>query len=294
MHACFTALLALTLAPTAADSPFAFQETSSTGLTLTDGGKPVFVYNFGPILAPGFPEEMKRSCYIHPLYSPAGVLLSDDFNQDHPHHRGICWMWPEVTYNGKKGDIWMVKNFKQQFVAWKARETRADQARLAVENGWFDGEKKFVREDVDVIVHAVKGTQRALDFTLTFTALDQPVQVAGTSEGKKGFGGFCLRFRQRDGGEAKTVIESDKGLEKKDAVAAPRRWAQVSGEFDGKTAGGRIEDDPSNPNFPNNGWLLRHKFGFLNVSYPGLQPITLEPGKPQTLKYRVLVFDGQP
>ena len=29
-----------------------------------------------------------------------------------------------------------------------------------------------------------------------------------------------------------------------------------------------------------NGWLLRHGFGFLNVSYPGLKPITLEPGKP--------------
>ena len=48
----------------------------------------------------------------------------------------------------------------------------------------------------------------------------------------------------------------------------------------------------SNPGYPKNGWLLRHGFGFLNVSYPGLEPVTLEPGKPLVLKYRVILFSG--
>jgi len=30
----------------------------------------------------------------------------------------------------------------------------------------------------------------------------------------------------------------------------------------------------------------------LNVSYPGVEPITLEPGKPLVLKYRVTLFAG--
>ena len=44
---------------------------------------------------------------------------------------------------------------------------------------------------------------------------------------------------------------------------------------------------------PHNGWLLRHGFGFLNVSYPGKKPLTIEPGKPLVLKYRVVLFSGE-
>jgi hypothetical protein len=50
---------------------------------------------------------------------------------------------------------------------------------------------------------------------------------------------------------------------------------------------------PANPGYPHNGWLMRHGFGFLNVSYPGLEPITLEPGKPLLLRYRVILFAGE-
>lgn len=273
----------------AGDSPFSFRQVGQTGLELSENGKPVFVYNYGMMLAPGFPESMRRSCYLHPVYAPNGVVLTDDFNPDHPHHRGISWMWPSVSVDGRKGDIWMVENFQQRFVRWKDRETSDHEARLAVENGWFDGDRRFVKEDVAILAHAVSDGCRALDFTLSFEAVDRPVEVAGTPAGKKGFGGFCFRFAPRDGGAAKTVIRTERGIEKKDAVRAPHIWAEVTGEFDHKAAGARIEDDRSNPCYPKNGWLLRHGFGLLNVSYPGLEPVTLEPGKPLVLKYRVIL-----
>jgi hypothetical protein len=123
--------------------------------------------------------------------------------------------------------------------------------------------------------------------------VDQPVRIVGTSEGKKGFGGFCFRFAPRDGGSRKTVIRTEAGISKKDDVRAPHRWGEVTGTFQGRPAGGRIEDDPPNPGYPRNGWLTRHGFGFLNVSYPGLTPLTLEPGKPLVLKYRVTLFSGK-
>jgi hypothetical protein len=296
MNCTLALLLTLCAAPVAdAKSPFAFREASATGLELTEGGKPVFVYNFGMMLAKGFPESMKRSSYLHPVYSPDGVVVTDDFNPNHPHHRGISWMWPEVSVDGKKGDIWTVKTFKQKFVSWKAREVGEKTARLAVENGWFDGDRKFVKEDVEIVVHAAANHQRLMEFTLRFEATDRPVQVAGTPDGKKGFGGFCFRFATPDNGAKgdKTIIRTDKGISAKDGVLARHPWAQISGTFHGKAAGGRVEDVASNPGAPNNGWLLRHQLCCLNCSYPGLTPITLEPGKPLVLKYRVTVFDGQ-
>jgi hypothetical protein len=287
------AVFVVCAAPLAApQSPLAFRDVSPTAVELTDHGKPVFVYNYGPTLAQGFPEAMRRAAYLSPVYAPNGVVLTDDFNPDHPHHRGIAWMWPEVTVGGKKGDMWLLKTFQERFIRWKARETEGSVARLAVENGWFDGNREFVREDVEILAHPASDNQRILEFTLRFEALDRPVQIAGTPEGKKGFGGFCMRFAPRDGGAAKTLIRTDKGISKRDGVFSPHPWAEISGVFHGKAAGARIEDAASNPGYPNNGWLMRHEFGFLNVSYPGLRPITIEPGKPLVLKYRVVLFSG--
>jgi len=295
MHRWLLALpiVLLTGIVSAAEAKFEFKETSPTGLELDDGGRPVFVYNFGPVLKTGFPKTMARSSYISPVWSPDGTVLTDDFNKDHPHHRGIFWAWMEISVDGKKGDIWTVKGtFQDRFVAWKAKETSDSQAKLDVENGWFDGERKFVSEKVGVVVHPVDNDQRMLDFTLAFEAVDQPVTIIGTSEGNKGYGGFAMRFAPRDGGEKATVITTDKGSFKKDGILSPHPWAQVTGPFNGKPEGARIDDDPSNPGYPRNGWLLRHGFGLLNVSYPGLTPVTLEKGKPLVLKYKVTLLSG--
>ena len=187
------------------------------------------------VLAPNAPETMRRSCYLHPVYAPDGTVLTDDFNPDHPHHRGISWMWADVSVGGKKGDMWTLKNFQERFVRWKAREIDGPTARLAVENGWFDGDRKFVNEEVEILTHPAKDGQRLLEFTLKFEAVDQPVEIVGTSEGKKGFGGFCFRFAPRDGGAEKTIIRTDKGIAKNDGVLDSPPLGRNRGRFPRQT-----------------------------------------------------------
>lgn len=293
MKCAIAVLLSLGISSIAsAEGAFRFREVSPTGLELSESGQPVFVYNFGMMLPPGFAESMRRSCYLHPVYAPDGTQLTDDFNPNHPHHRGIFWAWTDVAVDGKKGDMWTVKGpFQDRFVAWKARETRGQSARLAVENGWFDGERKFLKEDVEIIAHPTANNQRTLEFTLRFEAVSSPVQIVGTSEGKKGFSGFCFKSIAPDGGGKQTTIRTEQGISPKDGVLARHRWAEISGLFKGHPAAGRVEDDPSNPGQPN-GWLMRHELSCLNVSYPGLTPVTFEAGKPLTLKYRVTLSSG--
>ena len=277
-----------------AEPAFEFREVNNgTGLELQENGKPVYVYNYGMILAPGSGERMRRSSYLHPVYAPDGTVLTDDFNRDHPHHRGIFWAWEVVTVNGKTDDVWTVKGFRQKFLRWKARETNGPVARLAVENGWYDGDRRFVKEDVEILAHSATKTQRILDFALSFEALDQPVVIVGTPDSQKGYGGFAFRTAPRDGGASQTIIRTDKGISEKDGVLSRHPWAEIAGSFKGTEAGVRIEDNPSNPGYPTNGWLMRHSFALLNVSYPGLEPITLQPGKPLVLKYRVILFLGK-
>jgi hypothetical protein len=277
----------------AAEPRFEFREISPASLELSENGKPVFVYNFGGVLAEGSPERMRRSCYLHPVYAPDGTVLTDDFNKDHPHHRGIFWAWEVVTVDGKTNDVWTVKGFRQKFVRWIAREASGQSARMAVENGWYDGDRKFAKEEVEIVTRPSVNDRRILDFTLRFEAVDKPVTIVGTPDQHKGYGGFAFRTAPRDGGAAKTVILTDTGISEKDGVLARHPWAEIRGEFQGKPESIKIEDDASNPGFPKNGWLMRHSFALLNVSYPGLEPITLEPGKPLVLKYRVVLSSGK-
>ena len=59
-----------------------------------------------PRIAPGNQKyAVPRSDYIHPLYGLHGEILTDDWVPDHPHHRGIYWAWPEVDWQGKRGDL---------------------------------------------------------------------------------------------------------------------------------------------------------------------------------------------
>ncbi len=268
-----------------AGGPFAFREAGSGSLELTESGRPVYIYNHGMILKAGAPEERRRSSYLHPVYTPGGTLVTDDFPKDHYHHRGIFWTWPEVVIGGQKYDLWLVEGIHQKFVRWLKREANESSATLAAENGWYVGERKLVRESVEIVARPAASGRRVLEFVLFFEALGDPVSISGQQDGK-GYGGFCIRFAPREN----TVVRTDAGLEPKDTNLVPHPWAELEGTFSGRRAGARIEIDRSNPGYPN-GWCLRH-YGFLGVNFPGLDRHILKPGEPLRVKYRVIVFDA--
>ena len=266
-----------------AEGPFAFREVGPASLELTEQGKPVFVYNHGMMLKEGVAESWRRSSYIHPLYAPDGTVVTDDFPRDHYNHRGVFWAWPVVKIDGVSYDPWAVKGIQDKFVRWIARETGKDSAWLSVENGWYVGEKKVLKETVQVLTHPLISGRRTLDFTLTFEAFERPVQISGSPTAMKGYGGFGVRFAPREN----TAIRTNTGIEEKDTDRIPHPWAALDASFEGHSAGVRIDIDPANTGYPN-GWCLRH-YGYLGVSFPGLESYVFEPGRPVVLKYRVTV-----
>ena len=237
---------------------------------ITQGGKPAFVYNHGMVLGNGAPEVKRRSGYLHPVYAPDGTVVTDDFPKDHWHHRGIFWAWPIVRSGGEKYDPWAVEaDCKSRFVRWLGRDARSSTAKLAVENGWFAGEKKLVREIVEITAHPARGMRRSIDFLISLEATGAPVELEGEPTQEKGYGGFSVRFAPR----RETVVTTDKGAQARDTDMVPHSWAQLEGTFEGRRAGLRIDIDPANRAFPN-GWCLRN-YGFLGVNFPGRKTFTL-------------------
>jgi len=280
---CLLGAMAFSFVGCSQPSPFAFRDVSPESLEIQDAGKPVLVYNHGMLLKEGVKEQYRRSAYLHPIYAPDGTVLTADFPDDHPHHRGAAWAWPEVTFLGETHDIWAVQGMQARFVRWVEKSTKTDRAVVSVENGWFLGDRKAVTEMVELTIHPEKDNRREIEVSLRFEAVDEPVTLRGRE--KKGYGGFGIRFAPR----TDTVLRSDAGVEAKDSDMVPHPWTELEATFEGRRAGLRVDDDPENPGEGPVGWCLRH-YGYVAANYPGTTAITLTPGKPLALRYRVTVF----
>ncbi|HBY62497.1 MAG TPA: hypothetical protein DEH78_21960 [Solibacterales bacterium] len=266
-------------------SSLSWHEVPHQRLELRENNRPVLVYNYGPQLAEGVRERYRRSSYIHPVYAPNGVAVTDDFPADHFHHRGISWMWPVITYQGKRYDLWLLlPGIRHEFVRWIAREN-GNPARLSAENAWFIGDRRVLKETVDLRVHPARGNAQAMDITLVFEALE-PLTLRGEPTDNKGYGGLSVRFAPRKD----TVITGPDGREPS-SDRKPLAWAELAGAFEKGNAALRIDIAKDNPGFPN-GWCLRD-YGYLGVNYPQLETLALEPGKPLRLSYRITVEGRQ-
>ena len=210
----------LALAPVVAPAQFQFHDVNSKSVELTDNGSPVFVYNYGIMLKEGTAPDRARCCYLHPVYAPNGVVVTDDFPQDHPHHRGISWMWPVVVVDGKTYDLWTIKGILDRFEKWESKEAGKDKAVLAVQDGWYVGDRKVVQENVEIVAHSLVEGRRDLDITVTLHSAGAEVEIGGTHEHDKGYGGGLeIRFAPRTDTKIRTAASGRCPT----ATASPRR-----------------------------------------------------------------------
>lgn len=264
---------------------FRFGDVSDRSLGLWEGDRPVFVYNHGTMSKEGVPANRNRSTYVHPLYDLEGAVLTDDFPKDHYHHRGLFWAWPHVVIGGKDHDLWTLGGIRQQFDRWLAREVGPTSAVLGVENGWYIGDRRAVRERVWLVAHPVVDGLRTIDFTCVLEPIDESVTLDG-AEGKS-YGGLNLRFAPG----ANRVITTPKGNGPDDLLMTRLAWGDLSHEpAQGQSAGAAIFVARDHPDYPPT-WLTRH-YGVLCVGWPGVTPTTLKPGKPVSLRYRVVIHQG--
>lgn len=272
-----------------AQTGFRFADMNDQSLGLWEGDWLVLVYNHGVITSTNAPADRARSSYVHPIYNLDGEVLTDDFPKDHYHHRGLFWAWPHVVSGSQETDLWLIKGVRQEFGRWLRRSAGKKQAVLGVENAWFAGERKIVREEVWLRVGPADVEGRALDVEFTFTPLKEPLTLRG-AEGKS-YGGLTLRFAPFQGD---TIITTPDGRTKDDLPIAHLPWADLSAQFTGTKApsGAAIFIPPAHPDFPPE-WLTRH-YGVLCVGWPGVNARTFPPGKPIRCSYRVWIHRGVP
>ncbi len=272
-----------------APAQFTFIEDAALGaLTVRDGKSDLLTYCFGDQLKTGVDPKYTQSCYIHPLFSLEGRPLTDDFPEDHFHHHGLFWTWPVVKTRGLSTSTWEPKlpRLRQHFTRWLKRDAIGSSFILSAENVWkLDGKEVVAREIVTLRIHPADNLGREIDIELAIEAVGGPLELQGTPDQNKGYGGLCFRGAPMFTGGTMTT---DDGPLKEDAVHAPFRWADLSTA----EAGVAIFVSPDHPEFPTK-WMVRASYaGIINVSWPGLGSAVLRPGEPTSLRYRIYVHRG--
>ncbi|MBU4331257.1 MAG: DUF6807 family protein [Acidobacteriota bacterium] len=257
-------------------------------LTILEGDTPALTYQYGDRLPDGVPKGYIHSTYIHPLHSLDGEVLTEDFPLDHLHHHGLFWTWPYVKTRGFKTQTWHPDNpsLRQYFVRWLKMGEKNGAAVVEAENTWkLNGEETVAREVVTLYVHPAGPSGRAVDIGIVLTAVGGPLEVKGTDEGKKGYGGLCLRGASLFKG---CVLTTDEGRLKKDTTNTPFLWADMSTD----KVGVAVFPFTGHPGFPVH-WLIRNSYaGVINVSWPGLDAHVLKDGESVTLTYRIYIHRG--
>lgn len=269
--------LALWIAAAAQAGDLAWVEKGGALLELTENSALVLAYHHG---------QGRNCCYVHPIASPAGVILTDDGPADHRHHRGLFWGWPVLDANGQRYDSWLQKGIEHANERVSHRIGPTGIAELEAAQTWRAGGRILMRDRLVLRAHPASDGARVIEAALTIEAVGAPVTLAGAPEQNKGYGGFSVRFAPR----TDTRLLSSEGKLAKDEDHGAHEWAALEGVFAQGRAGLRITAGRGNPGFPNH-WCLRH-YGFTGANFPGVTPVRLEPGRPVTLRYTVRVWDG--
>lgn len=264
------------------------------GFLFTEGGKNVLFYQQDPKAMDG---KYERCNYIHPLWGVDGAILTEDFPDDHLHHRGVFWAWHQIWIGDKRiGDGWEIKDFEQEVTDVEYIAKKDGVAVLKTEIKWKsdlwekDGEKvPYLNEKSIISIHPKTGNYRIIDFEISLLALAENLSIGG-SDDVKGYSGFAVRMKLP---EDVKFIGQNGIIEPQNEAVQSVGYINISGSV-GKNmhkGGIVIVDNSKNPGYPQS-WILRKSKSMQNVVFPGNTTIGISTQNPLVLRYSIIVYSG--
>ena len=288
------------VAPAKGGHPYVLTEKTDDHLTITINKNLVLKYNMITNQPPqGANKLFARSGYIHPVMTPAGKLITNDFPEKHLHHHGIWFPWTLTTFEGKKTDFWNSAKGEGtvEFVKLDDHASgdvfasfRVQQKHVALKTA--KGKKDVLNETWDVRVY---GNERFYLFDLTSTqacAGESPLMLQTYHYGGLGVRGSA----DWEGEDDACKFLTSEGLTRTEGHATKAKWCAMSGIIKeaegGKSAGIAILGHPSNFRSPQK-MRIHPSEPFFNFAPSQDGDFEIAPGKPYVSRYRFVVFDGE-
>ncbi|MEM7381073.1 MAG: DUF6807 family protein [Bacteroidota bacterium] len=265
------------------------------GFLVTEGEQKVFFYQSA---TKSKNDKFPRAHYIHPLYGLDGYELTEDFPEDHLHHRGLFWAWHQVYIGDKRvGDSWDCRDFIWEVLPPGSHVFPDGKLEIQLRTRWKStlwtddkgALKPFVLEDTRIQVFPQTENYRIIDLETSLLAKEENVKIGG-SEDAKGYGGFSLRTKLPE-----NISFSSGGspiIPKVEAVEA-QPWMKIEGSLtnNGSKAGiVMLSYQPKTGETEK--WILRKEKSMQNIPFPGREAVAISNSEPSYLKYRLIIYKG--
>ena len=247
----------------------------------------------------------RRGGYLHPVLTPGGTIITDDYPYDHKHHHGIWFPWTNTIFEGRKPDFWnMGKGTGTvEFTGIQSRWNGPVYAGFQSSHRFVDlianPKKTALNETWRLKVYAIKAiAQDGDDLPLYHLfELESVQRCAGPNKVKfpqYRYGGLGFRGHGEWNGKENTFFLTANG--EKDRIkghATRARWCHISGKTDGKLGGVGILCHPSNFRFPQ-AMRIHPKEPFFNFAPSQTGDWEIKPGRDYVSRYQFVVTDGEP
>lgn len=283
-------------------------ETTETPL-LDDGnalivrirGRNALAYHYARMFPPeGIDSAYCRSGFIHPLWSPAGQVITRIQPPDHYHHYGLWNPWTKTTIKGREIDFWNLykKQGTVRFAGFLSRVSGPVYSGFSVLHqhiAYPDTDSAFLalNEVLQIKVFQTDGSVFVADVTSTLScAADFAVSLD-----EYRYGGLGLRANEAWTNQNTTILTSG-GKSRADADGSRGRWCMASASLTNGQPTVAILGHPANFNFPEplRVWPPDANEGrgdvFLNFCPTKNRSQLLIPDRQYTLRYRIITADS--
>ncbi len=269
-----------------------------TSISFLQGDSLLFTYHTqGSLPNPDIDSVFLRGGYIHPVITPAGKVVTDDYAWNHLHHHGLWTAWTKTEFEGRKPDFWNMgaKKGKVDFVeldtTWAGSAVAGFKAQHKYTDLLAEEPKVALHEQWEVQVYNTQYTQpnvRIIDINMVQRcAIASPLILPTYHYGGMGFRGHA----SWDGVENAFFLTSE-GKGRSDGNETMAKWCHVGGYVDGDLAGITIMSHPSNFRHPQP-VRIHPTEPFFCYSPSQAGDWSIEPGEVYEAKYRFVIYDGE-
>lgn len=268
-------------------------------LKVSAAGKPLLEYQADP---GDFPRDnikpiFRRGSYLHPIYSPSGKVITDDFPPNHIHHHGVWSAWSNAEFEGRGTDSWNMGDGKGRVEFVSLGETwsgpvyggfRAKQRHVDLTGG---SPKTILNEDWEIRILNRFPNQKfwAFDLITTQTCASTAIKFPEYRYGGVGFRGNWAW----NGKDAMQVLTSEGVTDREKSHTMRARWCDMHGVIDGERVGITVMGHPENFRAPQP-MRVHPSEPFFNFAPQQAGNFDLQPGKTYVARYRFVIHDGPP
>jgi hypothetical protein len=265
-------------------------------------GQTLFHYRMDRTRVPreGIPPEILRAGYLHPVLSPAGQVVTDDYPSNHAHHHGIWAPWTRTRFQERSPDFWNMhqKTGAEHFVGLDRIWSGPVHGGIEARNEMIDlsGPAPVKALDVHwrVTGYAIDGTPRPIrmfDLEVTHTAATADPLILPEYH----YGGFGFRGAAgwNGPGDAVSYLTSEGITDRIQGNNTRARWCYVGGALPGGFAGTVTLGHPGNFRAPQP-VRLHPNMPYFSFVPQQLGEFSIVPGEPYVARFRFIVADGGP